>query len=147
MREEGAGRHDFRGGEGDHLRHLVAYDLFPESRWTGFCSRLHESFFQFWPTKPQLNRHAIRAIRVGQIVRTSSNAIDMQKGSQRRPLLDSISSSGPVIVLPIVPHLLTDAANRDPRCRFHHTHVLSSAVEQCHSIFPLCGRFGFRKEL
>jgi hypothetical protein len=87
---------------------------------------------------------------VSQIVRTSRNAIETQKGAQRRPFLDSISS-GPFIVLPIVPDLLTDAANRDPRCRIHHTHVFSShmfsfAVEQSRSIFPLSGRIGFREE-
>jgi hypothetical protein len=82
----------------------------------------------------------MRAIGVGQTVRTSRNAIETQKGSQRRPLLDSISS-GPFIVLPIVPHLLADAANRDPHYRVHHTHVLSSGFEQLRSIFLV---FAFR---
>jgi hypothetical protein len=33
---------------------------------------------------------------------------------------------------------MTDAANRDPGCLFHHIHVLSFAFEQSHLVFPPC---------
>jgi hypothetical protein len=90
------------------------------------------------------------AIGVGQIVRTLRDTVETQKGRQRHPLSDAISS-GSGTALQIVPDSMTDAANRDPRCRIHHTHVFSShmfsfAVEQSRSIFPLSGRIGFREE-
>jgi hypothetical protein len=67
------------------------------------------------------------AIGVGQIVRTLRDTVETQKGRQRHPLSDAISS-GSGTALQIVPDSMTDAANRDPRCRFHHTHVFSFAL-------------------
>lgn len=69
----------------------------------------------FSPTlliKPQL-LHASQTIGVGQLVRTSCNAVETQKGSQRHPLFETILS-GQFIALSIIPDLMTDATNRDP---------------------------------
>jgi hypothetical protein len=61
-------------------------------------------------------------IGVSQLVRVSWNAVEAQKGSQRHPSIETIVS-GVIMALSIVSDLLTDAANREPCCLFHYSHL------------------------
>ena len=73
----------------------------------------------------------MQTIGMRQLVGASCDVVEAQKGSQRHPCIDTVSS-GTIMVPSIVPDLMADATNRDPCClirsRYIHPPPVSDLV-------------------